>query len=92
MSKPRIFVPRAVVPEAMQLLRTRCDVEVGSEGGLTHEELVKAVRGYDGIFTPVIALTADVIDAMPPHARLFRALALALTMWILPLPRATAYG
>ena len=50
MSRPRIFVPRAVVPEAMELLRTRCDVEVGSEGGLTHEELVKAVRGYDGIF------------------------------------------
>ena len=69
MSRPRIFVPRAVVPEAMELLRTRCDVEVGSEGGLTHEELVKAVRGYDGIFTPVIALTADVIDAMAPTCK-----------------------
>ena len=63
MNKPRIFVPRAVVPEAVELLRTRCHVEVGPEGGLPHEELVAAVRGYDGIFTPVIGLNADVIDA-----------------------------
>ena len=70
MNKPRIFVPRAVVPEAMELLRTRCDVEVGPEGGLPHHALVEAVRGYDGIFTPVIALTADVIDAMAPTCKI----------------------
>ncbi len=69
MNKPRIFVPRAVVPEAMELLRTRCQVEVGPEGGLAHTELVKAVRGYDGIFTPVITLDADVIDAMAPTCK-----------------------
>ena len=32
MNKPRIFVPRAVVPEAVELLRTRCHVHVGPEG------------------------------------------------------------
>lgn len=69
MSKPRIFVPRAVVPEALELLRTRCHVDVGPEAGLPHEELVEAVRGYDGIFTPVIALKADVIDAMAPTCK-----------------------
>ena len=69
MNKPRIFVPRAVVPEAMELLRTRCQVEVGPEGGLPHAELVKAVRGYDGIFTPVITLNAEVIDAMAPTCK-----------------------
>ena len=69
MNKPRIFVPRAVVPEAVELLRTRCHVEVGPEGGLPHEELVAAVRGYDGIFTPVIGLNADVIDAMAPTCK-----------------------
>ena len=69
MNKPRIFVPRAVVPEAMELLRTRCHVEVGPEGGLPHAELVKAVRGYDGIFTPVITLNAEVIDAMAPTCK-----------------------
>lgn len=69
MNKPRIFVPRAVVPEAMELLRTRCQVEVGPEGGLAHAELVKAVRGYDGIFTPVITLNAEVIDAMAPTCK-----------------------
>ena len=70
MSKPRIFVPRAVVPEAMELLRTRCDIEEGPEGGLPHHALVEAVSGYDGIFTPVIALTADVIDAMAPTCKI----------------------
>ena len=69
MNKPRIFVPRAVVPEAMELLRTRCQVEVGPEGNLPHAELVKAVRGYDGIFTPVITLNAEVIDAMAPTCK-----------------------
>lgn len=64
MNRPRIFVPRAVVSEALDLLRTRCHVEVGPEGGLPQAELVEAVRGYDGILSPVIALNADVIDAM----------------------------
>lgn len=69
MNRPRIFVPKAVVPEALELLRTRCHVVVGSEGGLPHEQLVEAVRGYDGIFSPVIDLNAAVIDAMAPTCK-----------------------
>ena len=69
MNRPRIFVPRAVVPEALELLRTRCHVDVGPEGGLPHDKLVQAVRGYDGILSPVIALKADVIDALAPTCK-----------------------
>ena len=70
MSKPRIFIPRAVVPEALDVLRTRCDVVVGPGGGLPHRELVEAVRGYDGILSPVISLQADVIEAMAPTCKI----------------------
>lgn len=70
MSRPRIFIPRAVVPEALDVLRTRCDVVVGPGGGLPHHDLVEAVRGYDGILSPVIALQADVIDAMAPTCKI----------------------
>ena len=69
MNRPRIFIPRAVVPESLELLRTRCHVEVGPEGGLPQDLLIEAVRGCDGILSPVIALNADVIDAMAPTCK-----------------------
>lgn len=70
MSEPRIFVTRAVVPEALELLRTRCQVDVGPEGGLPQDQLMEAVRGYDGILTPVVALRAEVIEAMAPTCKI----------------------
>lgn len=70
MSKPKIFIPRAVVPEALDVLRTRCDVVVGPVGGLPRDKMVEAVRGFDGVLSPVIALQADVIDAMAPTCKI----------------------
>ena len=70
MIRPRIFVPRTVVPEALELLQTRCDVEMGPGGSLPHEKLVEAVRGCDGVLSPVVALPADVIDAMAPTCKI----------------------
>ena len=70
MIRPRIFVPRTVVPEALELLQTRCDVEMGPGGGLPHEKLVEAVRGCDGVLSPVVALPADVIEAMAPTCKI----------------------
>jgi len=70
MNKPNIFIPRAVVPEALALLRTRCDVEVAPLGGLSHDALLEAVRGRDGFLSPIIPLPADVIDAMAPSCKI----------------------
>lgn len=70
MNRPKIFVPRAVAPEAVELLRTRCDVEMGPEGGLAHDDLLKAARGWDGILTPVVPFSADVIAALVPTCKI----------------------
>jgi len=70
MRKPRIFIPRAVVPEALELLRTRCHVDMGPVGGLTDDKLIDAVRGCDGILSPVVALRAEVIEAMAPTCKI----------------------
>lgn len=66
MDKPNIYVTRALLPEALALLRTRCHVEVGPQGGLSGEELLDAVRGRHGIVAPYLPLDADVIDALSP--------------------------
>lgn len=70
MSRPNIFVPRAVVPEALEPLRTRCDVEVAPEAGLSHDDLLEAVRGRDGFLSPVVPFPADVIEAMAPTCKI----------------------
>ncbi|WP_374287808.1 2-hydroxyacid dehydrogenase [Desulfovibrio desulfuricans] len=70
MCKPKIFIPRAVVPEALEPLRTRCQVDMGPVGGLTDDKLIEAVRGCDGILSPVVALRAKVIEAMAPTCKI----------------------
>lgn len=70
MRKPRIVIPRAVVPESVELLRTRCTVEMGPESGMPHDELLQAVRGCDGVLAPLFTLDADAIDAMAPTCKI----------------------
>ena len=66
MSQPNIYVIRAIVPESVALLRTRCTVEMGPLGGLDHAALCGAVRGRDGIIAPVLPLDAAVLEALAP--------------------------
>ena len=70
MSQPNIYVIRAIIPESVALLRTRCTVEMGPLGGLDHAALCGAVRGRDGIIAPVLPLDAAVLEALAPTCKI----------------------
>ncbi|WP_092152953.1 2-hydroxyacid dehydrogenase [Desulfovibrio legallii] len=70
MSQPNIYVVRAIVPESVALLQTRCTVEIGPLGGLDHAALCRAVKGRDGIIAPVLPLDAEVVAALAPTCKI----------------------
>jgi glyoxylate reductase len=60
MTRPKVYVTRAIPKEGIELLEKHCDVEVNREDRpLTREELLKNVRGRDG----VVSLLTDRIDS-----------------------------
>lgn len=60
MVRPKVYVTRAIPGEGIDLLKKHCDVEVNWEDRpLTREELLKNVRGRDG----VVSLLTDRIDS-----------------------------
>jgi glyoxylate reductase len=60
MTRPKVYVTRAIPEEGIELLEKHCDVEVNREDRpLTREELLKNVRGRDG----VVSLLTDRIDS-----------------------------
>lgn len=60
MARPNVYVTRLIPEEGLDLLRASCDVEINPhDRPLTRDELLKAVRGRDG----VVCLLTDKIDA-----------------------------
>jgi glyoxylate reductase len=60
MAQPKVYVTREIPKEGIDLLEKHCDVEVNREDRpLTREELLKNVRGRDG----VVSLLTDRIDS-----------------------------
>ena len=60
MARPKVYVTREIPKEGIDLLEKHCDVEVNREDRpLTREELLKNVRGRDG----VVSLLTDRIDS-----------------------------
>ncbi len=60
MSKPKVFVTRAIPAKGFQMIQDFCDVDLW-KGDLppSHDELLKRVQGVDGI----LSLLTDKIDA-----------------------------
>lgn len=59
MAKFNVYITRLIPPEGIDLLRETCNVEINPEDRpLTREELLKSVKGRDG----VISLLTDRID------------------------------
>lgn len=70
MSKPNVFVTRALPPEALKLLRERCDVEV-SPVALAKTELVEKVKGRDAVVVVSGTLIdEDVCSVLQPHCKI----------------------
>jgi glyoxylate reductase len=60
MSKPRIFVTRAIPEKGFEILRDFCDVDLWpNELPPAHDELLQHVRGVDGL----LSLLTDKIDS-----------------------------
>ena len=70
MTKPRVFVTRSVLPEALDLLRTRCQVDVGPAEGLSGKALIDAVRGVDAVVATLQNLDSDVMEALAPTCKI----------------------
>lgn len=64
MTKARVYVTRALLPEAFTLLRSRCHVDVGPENGLRGEDLVEALRGADAVIATSVRLGPEALDAL----------------------------
>lgn len=73
MTKARVYVTRALLPEAFTLLRSRCHVDVGPENGLRGEDFVEALRGADAVIATSVRLGPEALDALASPARLFAA-------------------
>lgn len=65
--KPKVFVTRELLPEAMDFLRGRAEVEVGVRSGdLPREELLKKVRDKEGLLPLLVdMIDREVIDRAP---------------------------
>lgn len=60
MSRPRVFLTRALPPEAMRVLREGCDLSMNPENRiLSKAELIAGASGADGL----LCLITDTIDA-----------------------------
>lgn len=69
MRRPKVFVTRALLPEAVELLRSRCDVEMGPKAGLDQKDLCLAVRGADAVLAAYLPLEDCVLEAMAPSCK-----------------------
>jgi len=65
--KPKVLVTRELLPEAMDFLRGRADIEVGiSSGNLPREDLLKKVSDKEGLLPLLVdAIDREVIDRAP---------------------------
>jgi Lactate dehydrogenase and related dehydrogenases len=68
MCRPKVFVTRALLPEAVELLRSRCEVEMGPKTELDQKDLCQAVRGVDAVLAAYLRLEDCVLEAMAPTA------------------------
>ena len=60
MSKPKVFVTRAIPEEGFEIIRDFCDVDLWpDELPPTREELLQHVRGVDGL----LCLLTDRVDS-----------------------------
>src|SRR5579872_2148088 len=64
--KPAVLVTKRIYPEAVEYLREHCAVDdVGSDDGLTAEELKPRLRGKQGVVSQLTdRFSAEVIDAL----------------------------
>ena len=71
MSKPSVYVTRSLPPEALALLKERCEVEMNSENQiLPKEELLKKVKGKDAILVSHTAIDAEICEAIKSHCKI----------------------
>ena len=70
MTKPRVYVTRSVLPEALDLLRSRCHVDVGPSEGLSEADLIEAVRGADAVVATLLHLSPAVMEALAPTCKI----------------------
>lgn len=70
MTKPRVYVTRSVLPEALTLLRSRCHVDVGPTDGLSGTDLIEAVRGADAVVATLLQLDSAVLEALAPTCKI----------------------
>jgi Lactate dehydrogenase and related dehydrogenases len=69
MCRPKVFVTRALLPEAVELLRSRCEVEMGPKTELDQKDLCQAVRGVDAVLAAYLRLEDCVLEAMAPTCK-----------------------
>src|ERR1043166_6099326 len=67
MARPKVFVPRRIAEQALDILRKECEVTVGPENqGLTKAEIVRTVGDCDGLL-PVghFKIDSEIMSAAP---------------------------
>ena len=71
MSKPKVFVTRAIPEKGFEIIRDFCDVDVWpDELPPTHDELLQHVRGVDGLLCLLTdQIDAEVMDAAGPQLK-----------------------
>ena len=71
MSKPKVFVTRAIPEMGFEIIRDFCDVDVWpDELPPTHDELLQHVRGVDGLLCLLTdQIDAEVMDAAGPQLK-----------------------
>lgn len=65
--KPSVFVTRKIPEEGLEIVRANCNMEINPENRvLTKEEIIKGVRGKDGLLCLLTdTIDKDVMDASP---------------------------
>jgi len=70
MSKPSVFVTRALPEEAFALLRERCEVEI-STGVLSKEELMEKLKGRDAVMVVSgTSIDEEICQAIKSHCKI----------------------
>jgi len=72
MNKPKVYVTRPYPPEALELLKERCEVEMNPEyRDPPKEELLARMKGKDAIFVVATSIDEEICQAVKPWCKIF---------------------
>ena len=74
LNKPNVFVTKPLLPEALELLKSQCNVEMNREHRtLPKQELLEKIQGRDAILVVGTPIDEEIFQTAKPYCKIFAA-------------------